>query len=232
MRPARIGLRFFVLVIGILALGFLAMVSWYWWQIKQGAPVTLASTGQFTSSGKSAAALATQDLQKLTSGFHPSLGNAAAPITIVEFIDFNCPNSRVAAPIMEQVMARYGSKVRLIIRDFPFEPGSDYLSFIGQCALLQNRFWPVNDYLYDHQDEFDDPLGDDQLEAIAGATELDLTRLKTCLADPNTEKAVNEDYFAGVGAGVRGTPTFFVNGRKVEGTVSFESWSKYIESFK
>lgn len=231
IRFSRLGLILILTVVSILILVFLSMVAWYWWQIRQGKSFELLSTGQFTSSGKSVTAPAIEDRKKLESGFHPSLGNAAAPITIVEFADFKCPNCQVAAPILKQVLSRYGSKVRLIVRDFPFRPGSTYLAEVGQCALLQNRFWPTHDYLYSNQEESSEVFSDEQLSAMADVVDLDLPRLKSCLLDPTTEKSVMDDYFVGVGAGVRGTPTFFVNGQKIEGTIPFESWSKYIEGF-
>jgi protein-disulfide isomerase len=91
------------------------------------------------------------DLERTDS---PYLGNSAAPVVIVEFLDFKCPNCETAAPIMRQVLEKYGSKVKLIVRHFPVEtthPGATRFSEIAYCAQQQGRFWPVLNYFFDHQ---------------------------------------------------------------------------------
>ena len=232
LRPARIGLSFLILVIGILVLGFLGMVSWYWWQIKQGTAVAPAN---FSFSARGPVKSGSVDRNKIESGLNPFLIRSSGPLTIVEFMDYKCPFSKTAAPIMDQIVAKYGSKVNIIVRNFPGEsiyPGSRELSKFAYCAFKQNRFLKVYDYLFEHQQEISQPLTDDLYSSLTQNLDLRKAELATCVNDPATEEKINNDLYVGVDAGVRGTPTFFVNGQKFEGTVSFEAWERYIKSFK
>ncbi len=236
-KPARLRstqwvLLFLAILASIFALGFVGTVAWYWWQIRQGTAVAPVNFS-LSSAGPSKAGQV--DKNKIESGLNPFLIRSSGPITIVEFMDYKCPFSKAAAPIMDQIVAKYGSKVNIIVRNFPGEskyPGSKELSKFAFCAFRQNRFLKVYDYLFEHQEELGQPLTNDEISVLAQNLDLRVSELKTCFNDQATAEKVYADLSDGVEAGVRGTPTFFVNGQKVEGLVPFESWERYIQSFK
>lgn len=229
-----IGLGIFFLIILTI---FVAFTFTYWRQIKNGEKPNLGlpSSGSFTSAGSAVPAVGRVDRARLETTDDPSLGRTGAPVTVVEFIDFKCPNCKAAVPIMDKVIARYGAKVRLIVRDFPVEsthPGATALSELAYCADKEHRFWPVYQALFNEQDSLPNPLGEAALLRLADQTGVGVDTLKTCLATAAPFQEVQADYLAGISAGVRGTPTFFINGEKVEGVIPFEAWDTFLGKVK
>ncbi len=208
----------------------------YWWQLKQGKGTELAKqfTGNFTASlpgnrpGNgiiNRAALETAD--------DPWLGRQSAPIVIVEFIDFKCPNCKRALPIMRQVLQKYGDKIRFIVRDLPVEsahPGATELAELASCALSQERFWPLYEILYAEQEILPVPLASEDIERLAIRADLNVTALRNCFSSAMPQREVQQDYLDALHFGVQGTPTFFINGHKVEGVVPFETWEKILSN--
>jgi protein-disulfide isomerase len=211
------------------------MTGWYYFQIKQGKKIILENPNNFTSYGEKNS-LTSFDRDFLEGGTHPYRGKKdGAETVIVEFIDYNCPNSKMIFDDMNKVAATFGNRAKLIIRQFPAIsiPGhedSEYLSQVAFCGWRQGRFTSVNDFIFGKYNELPHPVTEEALPAIADRTGLQLSKLVDCLNDPKTKTEVDKDYFDGVEAGVRGTPTFFINGEKVEGAVTFEVWKKYFES--
>lgn len=165
----------------------------------------------------------------------PFLGRPNASLVIVEFIDFRCPNCLTAAPIIRQVAEKYGNKVKIIARNFPVEsthPGASELAAFAVCANAEGKYWSANQALFAVQDQLGERLTAENLETLADYVGLDLAKLKTCLISDKTRQVVEKDYFDGLKAGVRGTPTYFVNGQPAEGVISFEVWEKYINAQK
>lgn len=215
---------------------FAVITLTYWRQIKRGEKPNIGAlhAGSFTASF-AASAPGRVDRSRLETADDPSLGRAGAPITVVEFIDFKCPNSRAAVSIMDRVIARYGQKVRLIIRDLPVEsthPGTTRLSELAYCAGQERRFWPMYRALFNEQDALPDVLDDATLKRLADQTGADFEAISACLASAAPFQEVREDYLTGISAGARGTPTFFVNGEKVEGVIPFEAWKRYLDKVK
>lgn len=210
--------------------GYVFTVLKYLRQIQSGEVITLEGpwSSKFTSTNVGKTNVLT-DLSDLERSVYPKLGVSNAPIKIVMFSDYKCPNSKAAAPIMKRLAGKYGSKVSLIFRDFPLRTESTEFSVLARCAAKQNRFWKVHDLLFEYQTE-SETLTDEFLSAIINESGLDESSFRSCLEKPETEEEVTDDFFYGVGAGVRGTPTFFVNGVKVEGAIPFDVWAKYIES--
>lgn len=216
---------------------FVGTVAKYWWQIRHGeTPAFLSTnTASFTVSGQSS--LAKVNRAELETVDSPWLGRYGAPITIVEFFDFKCPNCKIEAPILRQIDALFHNKVRIIMRHFPpsdpsFHPGAMELAHIGYCASKLNpaSFWVLYDYLYQNQDNLPVPLDNASITNLASIAALDETKLRSCMTASATNAAVTKDYLTGVSAGVRGTPTFFINGEKVEGAVSLDTWKKFLDA--
>jgi protein-disulfide isomerase len=156
----------------------------------------------------------------------PALGPAQAPITIVGFLDYQCPYCHRAQSVVDQVLGRYQGQVRLVHQDFLLgRPRSLPAARAARCAGEQGRFWEYHRNLLVQPGD----MSDGDLAARAAALALDRGRFSTCLAsnrhDPAIEKAVAD----GHALGITGTPTFFVNGRRLVGAQPFEAFQQIIE---
>lgn len=228
--------------LGVAILAFILFMAgstgYYYWQIRQGNGQILFNKfyGGFTVDKEiksNGAAKFTREELEIASA--PFLGTNNPKVTIVEFVDFKCPNCRAAAPILQQVMQKYGNKVKLIIRNFPVEsthPGANELAVLSMCAYKQGYYWPLHDWLYSQQDILGSKLSDDQLSGMASIFGWDASKMKECLADTATKVAVNKDFADAYRFGVGGTPTFFINGEKVEGVIPFASWEVFLKNVK
>jgi protein-disulfide isomerase len=156
-------------------------------------------------------------------------GPMQAPVTLVEYGDYECPYCGMAYPIVERVREHFGTRLRFVFRHFPLtaihplaEPAAETVEFAGSHGL----FWDMHDGLYQNQDRLGLPL----LFALASALGLSEDELRQVLATHRYEPKIRADFMSGVRSGVNGTPTFFVNGRRHEGSYSFEELAAAIES--
>lgn len=148
----------------------------------------------------------------------PTLGNPNAPVTIVEFADFGCPFSRTSSFVMRSLASKYPNQFQYIYRDFPLielHPLAQTASEAAACANEQGKFWEYHDKLYQNQGA----LEDSSFEQFATQLNLDTNRFNTCLVAHTYAKQVEQDYQDGLAAGVRGTPTFFINGNRIPGSI-------------
>ena len=132
-------------------------------------------------------------------------------------------------------MQKYGNKVKLIIRNFPVEStrrGTNQLSMLAMCAYEQGYYWPLHDWLYEQQDNLGESLSDTEIDSLAFQFGWESSKMKTCLANPSVKVAVNKDFADGYRFGVGGTPTFFINGEKVEGVIPFSAWELFLNNVK
>ena len=216
-------------------IGYVATTAWYVVQIKQGKQIILGDSGRFTATG-AANNENYFDREFLEGGSHPYRGKKeGAEVVIVEFVDYNCPNCRSVYDDIDKLAGIYGNRAKVIFRQFPAtsisgHEDSSLLSEIVLCGWKQNRFPVINDYIFKNYETLPHPIEKEQIETVFADSGLDMKKLAECLSDPRTAEEVNKDYFDGVSAGVRGTPTFFVNGQKVEGAVPFEMWKKYFDA--
>lgn len=226
-----------VALVGFLALavvcilGFGGLTFYYWREIKagRGAELTQKIYGEFSAVGNNSGPAFIQRSELETSD-DPFLGNANAEIVIVEFVDFKCPNCQTALPIMKKVLAKYGQKVKWIVRDFPAEslhPGANKMAELAGCAYQQGLFWPVHDWLYENQANLPESISTADLKEVSDLTGLDYAKLNDCFNNRTMVTEINRDYADGFKFGVNGTPTFFVNGEKIEGVVPFEAWDAF-----
>ncbi len=209
----------------------------YWWQIKHGQLGVLQQRfgSGFTASLAGGAGASKIDRTKLETSDDPYLGRPGAPTVIVEFADFKCPNCKVSAPILHQVAKKFGAKAKIIIRDFPAEsihPGATILAQVAYCAGQQNHYWQMHDALYENQDILSDTMSVTELASLADKAGIDFNELQKCYTSPEAVQEVKRDYLDGISFGARGTPTFFINGEKVEGTVPFAAWERYLGNVK
>jgi len=139
------------------------------------------------------------------------LGPSHAPVTVVEYGDFECPNCKQAAPAMKLLLGRFAGRVRLVWRNFPLEevhPHALDAALAAEVAAGQGKFWPMHDLLFDNQRHLKRP----QLRGYAERLELDLRRYDAEMDDTVYLQRVREDIESGRASGVRATPTFFLNG--------------------
>jgi protein-disulfide isomerase len=140
-----------------------------------------------------------------------NLGPSHAPVTIVEYGDFECPNCKQAAPAVKLLLQRFVGRARLVYRHFPLEevhPHALQAALAAEVAAGQGKFWPMHDLLFDNQRH----LKPAQLRGYAEKLELDMRRYDADTLDTVYLQHVREDIEGGSRSGVRSTPTFFVNG--------------------
>lgn len=165
----------------------------------------------------------------------PFLGPADAPITIVEFSDFECVFCRrFRNQTLDQLLSAYAGKVRFVYRDFPLSdvhPNAHKAAEAAQCANEQGAFWKMHDRIFLHSLEWSkasDPIA--VFSSYASALGLNAGQFETCLKAGKYADEVNEDLEDGKALGVNGTPSFFINGQPLAGAASFSMFSKIIEA--
>ena len=151
----------------------------------------------------------------LNSGDHAQ-GPPDAPLTLVEYGDYECPDSRRAYPIVKSLQRRYGPRLRFVFRHFPLKQvheQAEHAAEVAEAAGTQGKYWEMHDRLYERQFALDD----EYLIEYAADLGLDADRVKRELADHVYLPRVRADFMGGVKSGVKGTPTFFVNGMRYRG---------------
>jgi protein-disulfide isomerase len=146
------------------------------------------------------------------------VGRDDAPITLVEYGDYECSYCGTAFVIVNDLRAAFGDSVRFVFRNMPLvdaHPNAEHAAEAAEAVALQGKFWPMHDRLYEHQDD----LGDASLLRYAHEVGADPDEVARVLESGVARQRVIDDFDGGVRSGVQGTPTFFVNGLRYE-----ESW--------
>jgi len=159
----------------------------------------------------------------------PSKGPADAKVTIVEYGDFECPPCARAYGTVKKVRETYGDKVQIVFQQFPLDnihPHAQKAAEASLCAHDQGKFWELHDFMFENQQKL---AVEDLKTAAASIDGLDTAAFAQCLESDKYAAEVAEDFDAGQGIGVGGTPTFFVNGRLLPGIPSFEDFVAVIE---
>jgi predicted DsbA family dithiol-disulfide isomerase len=162
-----------------------------------------------------------------TAGY-PARGPATAPVTIVEFSDFECPFCGRLFPTLKAVENIYLNRVRIVYRQFPLRnihPRAQKAAEASLCAGEQGRFWDMHDSLFGDQEH----LTVDALKARAVALKLDAAAFNACLDSGKEVAAIDKDIAEGAKAGVTGTPTMFINGRMMVGNQPYGEIQAVIE---
>jgi protein-disulfide isomerase len=140
-----------------------------------------------------------------------------APVTLVEYGDYECPYCGMAYPIVKRAQQELGNQLRFIFRNFPLaeaHPHARLAAQAAEAAAAQGKFWEMHDMLFKNQTA----LEPDDLVGYAKSIGLDIPRFERDLKAGTFAKKVRDDFRSGVRSGVNGTPTFFVNGKRYEGS--------------
>jgi protein-disulfide isomerase len=158
---------------------------------------------------------------------HPSLGKKNAPVTIVEFTDFQCPFCRATESTVKQLRTKYGDKIRLVHMDFPLSFHSHALDAAkaARCANDQDKFWQFHDSLFASQGK----LSPADLKATAKTLGLNTTQFDACFDKGKHEDEIKKDVAAGEKLGVDGTPAFFIDGRPLVGAQPLPQFEQIID---
>ena len=149
-------------------------------------------------------------------------GPTEAAVTLVEYGDYECPYCGAAYPIIKEVQARMGERLRFVFRNFPIttsHPHAEQAAEAAEAAAAQGKFWQMHDLLYENQRR----LSDRDLLAYAGQLGLDLERFGNELTEHAHAARVREDFMSGVRSGVNGTPTFYINGARHDDSYELET---------
>ncbi len=163
-------------------------------------------------------------------GDDPMKGSADAPVTIIEYSDFQCPFcARFWSQTLPQIQEEYidTGKVKLIYKDFPlgFHENAQKAGEAAECADDQGMFWEYHDMIYENQIS----LSVSSLKTWAKELGLDTSEFNDCLDSGKYTDEVKEDFKEGQAAGVSGTPAFFINGRSLVGAQPFSAFQQIIE---
>ncbi len=147
-------------------------------------------------------------------------GSESAPVTLVEYGDYECSFCDEAYLAVKNVQRHLGDRLRFVFRNFPIgtiHPHAEHAAEAAEAAAAQGMFWEMHDLLYEHQQT----LGDPHLRAFAEQLGLDLDRFDRDMSEHTLADRVREDFMGGVRSGVNGTPSFFINGARYD-----ESWDE------
>jgi protein-disulfide isomerase len=149
-------------------------------------------------------------------------GSDTAPVTLVEYADYECPYSRLAYRVLKDVQHELGGQLRFVYRNFPLReihPHAQHAAEAAEAAANQGSFWEMHDHLFEHQGALDD----EHLHQYAAALGLETESFDKDMAQHRHAGKIERDLRDGILSGVRGTPTFFVNGVRHEGSSDRES---------
>jgi protein-disulfide isomerase len=156
-------------------------------------------------------------------------GPPTAPVTLLEYGDYQCPYCGQAYPIIKQVQKHLGNKLRFVFRNFPItqiHPHAQHAAEAAESAAAQNKFWEMHDHLYEHQQA----LEDNHLEKYANKLGLDLDQFNHDMSSHAHAQRIREDFLSGVRSGVNGTPTFYINGTRYDGSWDLETLLKILRA--
>jgi protein-disulfide isomerase len=156
-------------------------------------------------------------------------GKADAPVTLVEYGDYQCPHCRRAYPIVKRVQEHFGEGLRFVFRNFPLQemhPWAEAAAEAAEYAATEQKFWPMHDLLFENQTRFGEAL----FARLGSYLGLNADALQQALDEGRFAEKVRHDFSGGARSGVNGTPTFFINGRRHDADFEFETLVEAIGS--
>jgi len=180
-----------------------------------------------SNAGSSPAPANVKNWQELIRPYNASLGAEGAPIVVMEFTDFQCPYCRnFHDSTRDQLLSKYGDKIRFVFKHFPLEQIHEHAklaAIAAQCAEREGKFWQTEDILFKNQEN----LSTEAVMASGRALGLSLS-FEKCVQNQATIAEVDQDIRDGLSVGVRGTPTFLINGKMISGAMPLDRWESLI----
>jgi len=156
-------------------------------------------------------------------------GSGDAPLTLVEYGDFECPYCGAAYPIVKEIQRKMGDRLRFVFRHFPIttsHPHAEAAAEAAEAAAQQGAFWEMHAHLFENQKR----LRDEDLRSYAAELGVDVERFGKELAEHVHADRVHEDFMSGVRSGVNGTPTFFINGSRHDDSFDLDTLVDALEA--
>ena len=156
-------------------------------------------------------------------------GPADAPWTLVEYGDYQCPYCGAAYPVVKRLQKTLGKKLRFVFRNFPLTQAHPYALIAAEAAeaaALQGKFWEMHDFLFEQQTL----LKPEVIPSWAKRIGLNIEQFETDIKHGGVEKRIKEDRQSGIRSGVNGTPTFYINGKRYDGSPTYNSLLAALES--
>ena len=154
-----------------------------------------------------------------------------APITLVEYGDYECPYTGMAYPIVRELIREFGNdKVRFVFRNFPLNdihPHAQHAAEAAEAAGAQDKFWQMHDYLFEHQKALDDG----HLLEYAQKIGLEIHKFKNEVSRHLYAPLIEQSLKGGIDSGVEGTPTFFINGVRYEDSFDLKTFSETLQNY-
>jgi len=228
----------FLGILGIfvtLIVGFSGLVGYYSVKIQKGQGEDIAQSlaeARTSFSVKQGASQDTaytiQDIAPYIRKTDPQYGNLTSPVTIVAFIDFECPYCQEAYPTFETLRQKYADGIHIIFKHFPLDsihPSATKAALAASCAAEQKQFWPYYQLLFTKKD-----LSTEALLSYADTLGLNTSVFEACFSSERYRTQIFQDIQDGLDLGVRGTPTYFINTTRLEGVIPLSTWNTEIIS--
>ena len=155
-------------------------------------------------------------------------GSVNAPITIVEYGDFECPYTGGAYPVIKELTKQFNEKIYFVYRNFPLNdihPHAQHAAEAAEAAAAQDKFWQMHDYLFEHQKALDDT----HLLEYAKDIGLNIDRFKKEMSGHVYAPLISKSLKSGIDSGVEGTPTFYINGERYEDSWDLDTLSSFVK---
>lgn len=149
-------------------------------------------------------------------------GNPEAPLTLVEYGDYECPYCGMAYPIVKRLQKHFGDRLRFVFRNFPLidnHPHAGIAAMSAEFAATKGKFWEMHDILYENQTSLE--LSD--IMNYAKSLNLPINELKNSIESEIFAQKIQNDFMGGVKSGVNGTPTFFINEKRFNDSYEYEN---------
>lgn len=152
-------------------------------------------------------------------------GNDQAPLTLVEYGDYECPYCGMAYPIVKRIQEHFGENLRFVFRNFPLvdsHPHAGIAALAAEYAATEGKFWEMHDMLYENQQALELP----DLLGYGKSLDLSENKLQSAFNSESLAEKIQNDFIGGVKSGVNGTPSFFINGIRFNGSFEYENLSQ------
>lgn len=161
-------------------------------------------------------------------------GNTSSPVVLIEYGDFQCPACKHYYPMIKQLGVEFGDRIQIVSRHFPLKmvhPNAEEAAWAAEAAAAQGKFWEMHDLLFERQDDWArerDPR--DMFVEYASILVLDKDQFVRDYESDAARQRVEEQYQSGIAAGVKGTPTFFLNGKPIANPKNYEELQQLVAS--